>query len=190
MGVSVACFEALLAAVGVSRLAELAISRRHQLRLANHHVLRRWEPHYRWMVALHVVVLAGAAFEVIALKRPFVPIVAVCAAAIFLFGLALRWWAIRSLGVHWNVQVMDSAPLGVVITGPFRWIRHPNYLGVFLELSALPMIHCAYIAALLAVAGNIWVLKDRLRVEEPMLAAHSEYRQAMGGKARFVPGIF
>jgi methyltransferase len=190
MGLSVACFESLLAFVGITRLAELAISRRHQRGLVRRQVAQRWEPHYRWMVALHVVVIAGAAGEVAMLHRPFVPVVAVCAALLFLFGTALRWWAIRSLGEHWNVQVMDSAQLGVVVAGPFRWIRHPNYVGVFLELAALPMIHGAYIAALVAVVGNIWVLRQRLRVEEPMLAAHPEYRQAMQGKARFVPGVF
>jgi methyltransferase len=190
MGLSVALFEGLLAVVGLTRVAELAISRRHQQRLARRHVLPRWEPHYRWMVALHVVVIAGAAIEVPALKRPFVPIVAACAAVLFLCGIALRWWAIRTLGEHWNVQVMDSAPLGVVVAGPFRWIRHPNYLGVFLELAALPMIHGAYIAALVAVLGNIWVLRQRLLVEEPMLASHPEYQHAMRGKARFVPGVF
>jgi methyltransferase len=190
MGLSVACFEGLLAVVGLTRLAELAISRRHQRRLARRRVSRRWEPHYRWMVALHVVVIAGAAIEVPTLHRPFAPVVAVCAAVFFLLGTALRVWAIRSLGEHWNVQVMDSAPLGVVVEGPFRWIRHPNYVGVFMELAALPMIHGAYIAALVAIIGNIGVLRQRLRVEEPMLAAHPEYQRAMRGKARFVPGVF
>jgi len=190
MDVSVALFLALLAVVGISRLAELALSRRHQRRLSRDKVALRREPRFRWMVALHVAVIAGAAVEVIALRRPLIPVVAVCAGSVFVFGAALRWWAIWSLGVHWNVQVMDSAPLGVVVTGPFRWIRHPNYLGVFLELAALPLIHGAYIAALVAVAGNIWLLRSRLRVEEPMLAAHPEYRRAMEGKARFVPGLF
>jgi methyltransferase len=190
MELSVILFLALLAVVGLTRLVELGISRRHQRALARLEVARRVEPRYAWMVALHASVLAGAALEVIFLRRPFVAAMAGPAALLFLAGAALRWWAIQSLGAHWNVQVMDSAGLGVVATGPFRWVRHPNYLGVFIEMAALPLIHSAWITALLGSAGNAWVLRNRLRVEEPMLEAHPEYRLAMSGKARFVPRIF
>jgi methyltransferase len=142
------------------------------------------------MVALHAGVLSLAVLEVIWLRRPFIPALAAPAAVVFLLGMGLRWWAIRSLGAHWNVEVMDSAPLGVVSTGPFRWVRHPNYLGVFMEMVALPLIHAAWITALVAAAGNAWVLVNRLRVEEPMLEAHPQYRAAMSGKPRFLPRLF
>jgi methyltransferase len=190
MELSVVLFLALLVWVGVTRLIELEISRRHQRNLKQRDVGLCVDPYYPWMVALHGGVLAAAAVEVVWLRRPFVPLLAAPAAVLFLLATALRWWAIRTLGPHWNVQVMDSAPLGVVAKGPFRWVRHPNYLGVFVELAAVPLIHTAWITALLAIVGNIWVLRNRLRVEEPMLEAHPEYRVAMAGKARFLPGIF
>jgi methyltransferase len=139
---------------------------------------------------LHAGVLVAAALEVIWLRRPFLPPLAVPAALLFLLATVLRWWAIRSLGAHWNVQVMDSASLGVVATGPFRWVRHPNYVGVFVEMAAVPLIHTAWITALLAAAGNVWVLRNRLRVEEPMLDAHPQYRAAMSCKPRFLPRVF
>ncbi len=190
MELSVIVFLALLALVGLTRLAELGISRRHQGELARHKIVRRSEPRYAWMVAVHAGVLAGAALEVIWLRRPFVVALAAPAAALFLLATGLRWWAIRALGAHWNVQVMDSASLGVVATGPFRWVRHPNYLGVFIEMAALPLIHGAWITALTGAAGNALVLRNRLRVEEPVLESHPEYRAAMSGKARFLPRIF
>lgn len=190
MELSVITVLALLAWVGLTRLVELAISRRHQRNLARLKIGRRFEPQYPWMVALHAGVLAAAAVEVVWLHRPFLPALAAPAVVLFLLATALRWWAIASLGAHWNVRVMDSAPLGVVTTGPFRWVRHPNYVGVFVEMAALPLIHTAWMTALLAVAGNFWVLRSRLRVEESMLEAHPQYRAAMSGKARFVPGIF
>ena len=109
---------------------------------------------------------------------------------LFLLATALRWWVIRTLGAHWNVEVMDSAPLGVVVKGPFRWVRHPNYLGVFVEIVALPLIHTAWITAIVAAAGNVWVLRNRLRVEEPVLDADPAYRAAMAGKPRFLPKLF
>jgi methyltransferase len=190
MELSVILFLALLAGVSLTRLVELGISRRHQRDLARRDVVQRSDSPYPWMVALHAGVLIAAAVEVVWLRRPLLPLLAAPAAVLFALATALRWWAIGSLGAHWNVQVMDSASLGVVMTGPFRWVRHPNYLGVFVEMAALPLIHAAWITALLAVVGNIWVLRNRLRVEEPMLEAHPEYRAAMSGKARFVPGIF
>jgi methyltransferase len=190
MELSVVLFIALLAGVGLTRLVELAISRRHRRKLADLRISPRSDPHYPWMVALHAGVLGAAALEVLWLRRPFLPALAVPAAVLFVLAAALRWWAIRTLKGHWNTQVMDSVSLGVVVTGPFRWVRHPNYLGVFVEMAALPLIHTAWITALLAVAGNIWVLRNRLRVEEPMLEAHPQYRVAMSGKARFLPGIF
>lgn len=190
MDLSVICFLALLAWVGLTRLVELGISRRHQRQLASRRIGQRDDPQYPWMVALHAGVLVAAALEVVWLRRPFLPALAAPAALLFVLATGLRWWAIRSLGAHWNVQVMDSASLGVVAKGPFRWVRHPNYLGVFVEMTALPLIHTAWITALLAIAGNVWVLRNRLRVEEPMLEAHPQYRAAMAGKARFLPGIF
>jgi methyltransferase len=190
MELSVICFLALLAWVGLTRVVELGISRRHQRHLTSRQIGQRVDPQYRWMVALHAGVLAAAALEVVWQRRPFLPALAVPASMLFVLATALRWWAIHSLGAHWNVQVMDSASLGVIAKGPFRWVRHPNYLGVFVEMTALPLIHTAWITASLAAAGNIWVLKNRLRVEEPMLEAHPQYRAAMAGKARFLPGIF
>jgi methyltransferase len=190
MELSVVLFLALLVCVGLTRLVELEISRQHQRELERRNIGRRSDPQYPWMVALHTGVLVAAGAEVVWLHRPFLPILAAPAAALFLLATALRWWTIGTLGAHWNVRVMDSAPLGVVASGPFRWVRHPNYLGVFVEMAAVPLIHTAWITALVAVGGNIWVLRNRLRVEEPMLEAHPQYRAAMAGKARFLPGIF
>ena len=109
---------------------------------------------------------------------------------LFLLATALRWWVIRTLGAHWNVEVMASGPLGVVTSGPFRWVRHPNYLGVFVELVSLPLIHTAWITALAAAVGNAWVLQHRLRIEEPVLDANPTYRRDMSWKPRFLPKLF
>ena len=190
MGVSVIAFLLLLGGVGASRLAELRVSRRHQLELARHGIEKRADPNYPWMVALHAAVLMGAALEVVLLHRPFVPPLATAMSVLFLLATVLRWWSIYTLGVHWNVEVMASAPLGVVTTGPFRWVRHPNYLAVIVEIVALPLIHTAWITALAAAAGNAWVLQRRLRVEEPALEADPAYREAMSGKPRFLPKLF
>jgi methyltransferase len=110
--------------------------------------------------------------------------------AVFLAANAVRWWVIRSLGAHWNVQVVDSARLGVVTSGPFRYVRHPNYAAVFAEMLALPLIHTAWITATAGAIAHIGVLAQRLSTEERVLFANPDYRAAMTGKPRFLPGLF
>ena len=190
MDVSVYLFLALLLAVGLLRLLEMRISRQHQQEMATRGAAKVDEPKFRWMVLLHTVVLVGAALEVVFLKRPLLPWLAAPMFAIFLAANALRWWVIRSLGAHWNVQVVDSSRLGVVTSGPFRYVRHPNYAAVFSELLALPLIHTAWITAIAGAIAHIGVLAQRLSTEERVLLANPDYRTAMSGKPRFLPGLF
>ena len=190
MDLTKTAFLTLLACVGLERLMELRLSLRHQRALALRGAQKRRDPQYAWMVALHAGVLVGAALEVILLHRPFIASLAFPALLLFLLASLLRWWVIRTLGIHWNTEVVDSGSLGVITDGPFRWIRHPNYLGVFVELIALPLVHTAWITAAVATAANVFVLRNRLRVEERLLEAVPAYRATMAGKPRFLPRIF
>jgi methyltransferase len=190
MDISVIAFLALLVAVAALRLVELRISRRHQREMLGRGAAKVDEPRFRWMVALHTAVLAGSAIEVVFLHRPFLPILASVMFIIFLAANAVRWWVIRSLGEHWNVQVVDSTRLGVVTSGPFRFVRHPNYAAVFAEMIALPLIHTAWITAIVGTVAHVVVLSQRLSTEERVLFANPDYRAAMAGKPRFLPGLF
>jgi methyltransferase len=190
MGLSVYLYLALLAAVGVLRLVELRISRRHQERMLTQGAVRVREPHFKWMVVLHTAVLVGAALEVVLLRRPLFPVLAATMFALFLASNLVRFWVVRALGDLWSVQVMDSTRIGVVTSGPFRFVRHPNYTGVILEMISLPLIHTAWITALATSAGFSIALAMRIRTEESVLMANPEYRAAMAHKPRFLPGLF
>jgi methyltransferase len=181
---------ALLALVGIGRLVELGISRRNQLRLEKQGVRKIAEPHFRWMVLLHGGILIAAGIEVLVLHRPLIPALAISMFALFLLANVLRWWVIRTLAQHWNVQVMASSHVGVVTSGPYRWVRHPNYVAVVAELFALPMIHTAWIASLAGTAANLEILRRRLLVEDGVLMANPTYRLTMGAKPRFLPRLF
>jgi len=85
---------------------------------------------------------------------------------------------------------MDSAQIGIVTTGPFRFVRHPNYSGVVLEVITLPLIYSAWITAVAAALGYCYALSRRVPAEEKVLMANPEYRAAMGHKPRFLPGLF
>ena len=190
MGLSVYLYLALLAAVGVLRLLELRISRRHQQLMLRQGAVAVREPHFKWIVVVHTGVLVGAALEVVLLGRPFHPLLGATMFALFVASNLMRLWVVRALGELWSVQVMDSTRLGVVTTGPFRFVRHPNYVGVILEMISLPLIHTAWITALATCAGYAIALSLRIRAEESVLMANPEYRAAMGHKPRFLPGLF
>jgi len=180
----------LLALVGIGRLAELWISRRNQRQLEIQGVRKIPEPHFRWMVVLHGSVLLCAGLEVIFLHRPLIPALAIPMLALFILSNALRWWVILTMAGHWNVEIMDSAHVGVVTEGPYRWVRHPNYVGVVLEVFSLPMIHTAWITAIGGAFGYMMLLRRRLKLEDGVLLANPDYRLAMGGKPRFIPRVF
>jgi methyltransferase len=190
MELSRALYVGLIAVVAALRLVELRVSKRNQRRLAAQGAKRAPDPRFPAMVALHTAVLAGAAAEVVFLRRPFYALLAGPMAALFLAANAVRWWVIHTLGTHWNVQVMDSAGLGVITAGPYRWVRHPNYSAVFVEMLALPLMHTAWIAAVAGSALHAWVLEGRIAAEERVLLADPTYRAAMGAKPRFLPHIF
>jgi len=190
MELSVIAYLVLLCIVAILRLYELRISRDHQQEMIARGASKVDEPRFRWMVVLHTGVLIGSAAEVVFLKRPFIPILAAVCFPLFLAANAVRWWVIRTLGEHWNVQVMNSTGLGVITSGPFRYVRHPNYAAVFTEMLVLPLIHTAWITAIVGSAAHILVLSQRLATEEKVLFSDAHYRDAMSGKPRFLPGLF
>ena len=135
-----------------------------------------------------MLVFAGA--EVLFLHRPLIPALAIPMLVIFVLANLLRWWVISTLAGHWNVEVMESSRVGVVSSGPYRWVRHPNYVAVVLEIFSLPMIHTAWITAIVGTLGDLEILRRRIKVEDGFLLSNPEYRVAMGGKPRFFPRVF
>jgi methyltransferase len=190
MPLSVIFFLILLLAVAAMRIVELGISKRHQKELKAQGASLAKDPIFPVMAMFHTALLIGAAAEVMFLRRPFIPALAFPMIALFIVANIVRWWVIRTLGQHWNVQVMDSTKLGVISTGPFRYVRHPNYAAVFVEMIALPLIHTAWITALAGGVAHVMVLSVRLSSEERVLFANPDYAAAMSSKPRFLPGLF
>jgi methyltransferase len=186
---STAFFLGLCAAVGACRLIEMRISRRHQRALGTRGAELIPEPVFGAMVALHSGVIGGAALEVVVLHRPYVAAVGVPALALVVLANLLRLWVIATLGVHWNVRVVRSMPLGVVTAGPYRFVRHPNYVAVFVELLALPLVHGAYLAAAAGTLLHLVILRRRVALEESVLMADEGYRRAFADKPRFLPTL-
>jgi methyltransferase len=163
-------FTALVLAYGLERLAEMVVSKRHTAWAFSHGGVEFGRGHYPAMVALHTALLGGAVAEVWLLDRPFVPALGWPMLAVALASQALRWWCIATLGRQWNTRVIIVPELPLVRRGPYRLLRHPNYVAVVLEGAALPLVHSAWITAAVFTVLNAVLLRVRISVENQALA--------------------
>jgi methyltransferase len=175
--------------VGAERLLELVLSVRHA----------RWARErggvevpaaslWPWMVGAHGLFLVAPPLEVFLLDRPFLPGLAIPMLALAAGAMALRYWAVLTLGRRWNIRVIVLPGEPVETGGPYRFVRHPNYLAVAIEVAALPLVHTAWLSALLGSVGDAWLLARRIRGEEAALAAAGDYLARLGDRPRLVPG--
>jgi methyltransferase len=122
------------------------------------------------MVTLHTGLLAGCLAEPIVLHRPFIPALGWPMFAIVLAAQALRWWCITTLDYQWNTRVIVIPGAGRITGGPYRFLPHPNYVAVITEGVALPLVHTAWVTALVFSVLNAWLLSTRVKVENAALA--------------------
>lgn len=160
----------LVLAVGAERLLELAVAQRHLRWARARGGIEVGQRHYPVMVAAHSALLVGTVAEPALLDRPFYLWLAVPMVAVVLASQALRWWCIRTLGPQWNTRVVVVPGLPLVRGGPYRWLRHPNYVAVVAEGVALPLVHTAWITAVLFSIANAALLTTRIRCEDRALA--------------------
>jgi len=181
----------VVAVVALQRMGELLLARYWLRRTAAETGagLER-EPGFAGMVALHVAWLVGCATEPLLWPHPLLPALAWSMAVLWAVATALRMWTLTTLGRYWHVRIVRRTRQPVVTAGPYRWIRHPNYLVVILEIAAVPLLLGAYGTALLASLVNAAVLTVRIRREEAYLLSLPAYRAAFAHKARLLPGLF
>lgn len=163
-------YAALLLAVGLERLAELSVAARHLRWARDRGAVEAGRGHYPFMVVLHAGLLAGCLAEVLLLDRPFLPWLAAPMLVLLVASQALRWWCIATLGQQWNTRVVVVPGLPLVRRGPYRWLRHPNYVAVVVEGFALPLVHTAWWTALVFGVLNAGLLTTRIRCENRLLA--------------------
>ena len=161
-------YVALIAAVAGERLAELVLSRRHLAWALARGGREYGFGHYPFMVVLHTGLLLGCVAE--AAQRPFIPALGWSMLAVVVLAQALRWWCIATLGPRWNTRIIVIPGLPLVDSGPYRWMRHPNYVAVVLEGIALPLVHTAWITAALFTLANAGLLRVRISAENTAIA--------------------
>jgi methyltransferase len=160
----------LIVAVGLERLAELVVSQRNLAWSRARGGVESGAGHYPAMVLLHTGLLAGCLLEAGLGHRPFLPALGWPMLAVVLLSQALRWWCIATLGHQWNTRVVIVPGAARVVGGPYRLLPHPNYLAVIAEGAALPLVHTAWLTAVVFTVLNGWLLSVRIRVENRALA--------------------
>ncbi|WP_406447684.1 hypothetical protein OG782_02235 [Streptomyces sp. NBC_00876] len=163
-------YTALVLGVAGERIAELVVALRNTRWALARGGTEYGRNHYPAMVALHTALLAGCLAEVALADRPFLPVLGWTMVAVVLAAQALRWWCIRTLGHRWNTRVIVVAGLPLETGGPYRLLRHPNYVAVAAEGLALPLVHGAWVTAVLFTVLNAALMAVRIRCEETALA--------------------
>jgi len=158
----------LIVAVALERLAELVVSRRNLAWALGHGGREYGFGHYPFMVVLHTGLLVACLVE--AAHRLFIPVLGWSMFVVVVLAQALRWWCIITLGPRWNTRIVVIPGLPLVDGGPYRWLRHPNYVAVVLEGIALPLVHSAWITAVVFTVVNAGLLRVRISSENAALA--------------------
>jgi methyltransferase len=155
--------------VALQRLLELRLSRRNERLLRARDAIERGRGHYPLMVALHALWLLSMLIEGL-LRGPGLPALWPIPAALFLLVQPLRYWSIRSLGDYWNTRILVVPNAKLVARGPYRYLRHPNYVVVAVEVATFPLIFGAWVTALVFSVLNAALLFVRIREENRALA--------------------
>jgi len=169
---SLALYGALVLATGFERLAELVVSARNARWSFARGGRESGRGHFPAMVALHTGLLVACVAEAALADRPFLPWLGWPALVVVLASQALRWWCISVLGPRWNTRVIVVPGLPLVRRGPYRLLSHPNYVAVVAEGVALPLVHTAWVTALVFTLLNAVLLgRFRIPAEERALSA-------------------
>jgi methyltransferase len=164
----VTIFYAMLAFVAVQRGGELVLARSNTARLLARGAVEIDRGGYIWFIVLHAGWLAALVAAVPATTRPSWPLL-----ALFALLQVGRVWVIVSLGQRWTTRLIVLPGVSLVTSGPYRWLRHPNYLIVAAELAILPLAFDAMAIAVIASAGNALLVARRIRLEHAALGTAS-----------------
>lgn len=165
------------------RIWELRLASRNERKLRAGGAVEIGGGHYGAIVTLHTLWFVGMIVEIIWLTRPVNPFW-YAILPIFLAAQGLRYWTIRSLGDRWSTRILIVPGARAIVRGPYRFLRHPNYLAVVVELLTLPLIFSAYVTAITVALLNLGLLRIRIRAEEKGWKEIGRDYDRVGSKAR------
>lgn len=188
-GVLVASIALLV--VIVTMLGELLLSRANERVLRARGAIDAPDDVYALMTWVYPACFVAMAIEG-AILNPAPGMTTLAGAVIFLLAKAIKFWAIASLGVRWTYKVLVVPGMPLVTSGPYRYVRHPNYLGVIGEILGMAVLVGAPITGAMAIVSFGLLLRRRIAAEERALykevgthfrASEEKEREHMGNQA-------
>jgi methyltransferase len=160
----------------LQRLFELYHSRKNRRKLLERGGREFHPDGFPAMAALHALFIVSLAVESHPWRIPPDPLTWGCLAALALV-TAARYWAIASLGDHWNVRIVLVPREPARRKGPYRFLRHPSYLAIVLEFLLIPILMRAPVTLVVFSLANLPVLRRRIRLEEEALRKFTDYEE-------------
>lgn len=161
-------FWIFISLVIIQRLAELVISKRNQKLMLSKGAVEFDKHGYRYIVMMHTAFFVCLVSEWVFLKRDL-NFYWVYLLIIFILAQVLRYWSIASLGYLWNTKIIVLKGSRLVSAGPYKYLKHPNYIAVITEILVIPLIFSCYITCIVFSILNIIVLTRRIKIEQTAL---------------------
>lgn len=162
-------FALLVSLLALQRMAELIHSHRNVRRLRAQGAIEAGRSHYPVIVALHAAFYGCLILERVYFVSGWPPSWPWWL-ALFVLAQLLRAWVLKTLGPRWTTRILVVPGWPRIRTGPYRYLRHPNYVAIVLEFLSIPMLAGAWRTALVFSILNLLVLRVRIREEEKAMA--------------------
>ncbi|MCA9506916.1 MAG: hypothetical protein KC505_00665 [Myxococcales bacterium] len=159
-------FFILVSLVACQRIFELYWSHRNEKILLAQGAFRHAHDHFLFMKMIHATWLIAIFIEVYFLRRTFYPLWGYFSLSLFFIGQILRITAIVTLGHRWTASIVIVPKEKLISHGIYRFVRHPNYWGVILEIAFLPLVYSAIYTSVIFSVLNLIILFVRIRHEE------------------------
>lgn len=150
------------------RISELFLAKSNEAATRKQGAVEYDKEGYKYIVFLHTAFLISFLVEKIFLGRELNSFSLVLF-IIFIFTQILRYWALSSLGIYWNTKILVVPDLNLVKKGPYKYIKHPNYLAVITEIAVIPLIFSCYLTSIVFTILNLIILRRRINIEEKAL---------------------
>ena len=166
-------FGIIVVAVILQRLWELNFSRCNEVYLLARGAIKHSDNLLGTVKVLQITWWVAMLLEVWFLSRPFIPLLAIIGILATVAGQILRYLSMKALEKRWTLSIVTVPGIPAVKHGIYRYLRHPNWLGVTLEIAGLPLIHGAYLTAIFFSIANAFLLNKRMFTEQLALAKNN-----------------